>query len=84
MSTFSKCWAGVVLNINLYFACRNYLMTSGNEAKEGKLGGGSGTMRIYNVADHYEILDKVGRGTYGTVYKAKGLKDGRFYAIKKL
>jgi serine/threonine protein kinase len=58
-------------------------MTS--DAKEGKTSGGAGTMvRIYNVADHYEILDKVGRGTYGSVYKAKGLKDGRWYAIKKL
>ena len=60
-------------------------MTSGNEIKEGKLSAISSTMtRTYNVADHYEILDKVGRGTYGTVYKAKGLKDGCFYAIKKL
>jgi serine/threonine protein kinase len=42
------------------------------------------TVRSYNVADYYEIIDKVGRGTYGTVYKAKGLKDGRYYAIKKL
>jgi len=26
----------------------------------------------------------VGRGTYGTVYKARGLRDNKFYAIKKL
>ena len=26
----------------------------------------------------------MGRGTYGTVYKARGLRDNRFYAIKKL
>jgi serine/threonine protein kinase len=39
---------------------------------------------MYNVAEYYKIIDKVGRGTYGTVYKALGLKDNRFYAIKKL
>ena len=41
-------------------------------------------IRMYNIAEHYEILQKVGRGTYGTVYKAKGLKDNKYYAIKKL
>lgn len=41
-------------------------------------------IKMYNVADFYQIIDKVGRGTYGSVYKAKGIKDGRFYAIKKL
>lgn len=41
-------------------------------------------LRMYNVGEHYKIIDEVGRGTYGTVYKAKGLKDGRCYGIKKL
>lgn len=41
-------------------------------------------IRMYNINEHYKILEKVGRGTYGTVYKAKGLKDNKFYAIKKL
>ena len=60
-------------------------MTSYQEAKETKKADSSGVIvRMYNMADHYEILEKVGRGTYGTVYKAKGLKDGHFYAIKKL
>ncbi len=39
---------------------------------------------MYDVNQQYQIIDKVGRGTYGTVYKAKGLKDNKFYAIKKL
>jgi cyclin-dependent kinase 12/13 len=39
---------------------------------------------MYSVREHYQVLEKVGRGTYGTVYKALGLKDGRHYAIKKL
>jgi len=39
---------------------------------------------MYNVADHYRIIEKVGKGTYGTVFKALGLKDGKDYAIKKL
>lgn len=41
-------------------------------------------IRLYHVNELYSIIDKVGRGTYGTVYKARGLKDGRYYAIKKL
>ncbi len=39
---------------------------------------------MYEVNQQYQIIDKVGRGTYGTVYKAKGIKDNKFYAIKKL
>ena len=39
---------------------------------------------MYNVAESYKILEKVGRGTYGTVFKARGVKDGVWYAIKKL
>jgi serine/threonine protein kinase len=41
-------------------------------------------IRMYNVNENYKILEKVGRGTYGTVFRAKGLKDNKFYAIKKL
>lgn len=41
-------------------------------------------IRMYNVSEHYKILEKVGRGTYGTVFKVKALKDNKFYAIKKL
>ena len=39
---------------------------------------------MYDVANEYKIIDKVGRGTYGTVFKAKNLKNGKSYAIKKL
>ena len=39
---------------------------------------------MYNVRDHYRILEKVGRGTYGTVFKAKSTKEGGACAIKKL
>ena len=61
-------------------------MTLGNDNKEIKenKNTSSSMIRMYNVADQYEILDRVGRGAYGTVFKAKGLKDGHFYAIKKL
>lgn len=57
-------------------------MTSVGDKREGKKS--ETMMRMYNVKDYYKILDKVGRGTYGTVYKAKGVKDNKFYAIKKL
>ena len=52
--------------------------------KDSKLNAKPSILKMYNVSDFYQIIDKVGRGTYGTVYKVKGLKDGRFYAIKKL
>ena len=58
--------------------------SDGKEGKDGKAGKPSTLIRMYNVGEHYEILDKVGRGTYGSVFKARGLKDGREYAIKKL
>jgi cyclin-dependent kinase 12/13 len=40
--------------------------------------------RIYNVAQEYKMIEKVGRGTYGTVYKAKHLRTGELVAIKKI
>jgi serine/threonine protein kinase len=51
---------------------------------EKEASGGSALIRMYNIREHYRILEKVGRGTYGTVFKARGLKDGGVYAIKKL
>lgn len=60
-------------------------MASNLQNKENKPNPAPSTMiRMYNVAQHYHIMDQVGRGTYGSVFKAKGLKDGKLYAIKKL
>ena len=52
------------------------------EGKEGEKG--QPLIRMYNVKEHYAIVEKVGRGSYGTVYKVRGLKDNKYYAIKKL
>ena len=41
-------------------------------------------IKKYDIAEEYEVLDRVGRGTYGTVFKAKNLMDKKKYAIKKL
>lgn len=38
-------------------------------------------MEDYSL-DGFELLDKIGEGTYGDVYKARKLSDGRIYAIK--
>lgn len=77
---------GYLFEINLYFSeVYKYFMATMAETKDSKVNGSPTTMiRMYNVKEYYKILEKVGRGTYGTVYKAKGLKDGRYYAIKKL
>ena len=32
----------------------------------------------------FEIIEKLGTGTYSTVYKVKRLSDGNFYALKKV
>ena len=32
----------------------------------------------------YEVLDELGRGEYGQVFKVKNTKDGQFYALKKV
>ena len=34
--------------------------------------------------DRYEKLDKLGEGTYGTVYKAKDKETKDFFALKKI
>jgi serine/threonine protein kinase len=43
----------------------------------------SAPLRIYDIRSKYKVIDKVGRGTYGTVFKVLSLEDNKFYAIKK-
>ena len=39
---------------------------------------------LKTIETYYQILDKVGKGTFGTVYKAFELSSGRIVAIKKI
>lgn len=32
----------------------------------------------------YEVLEELGKGEYGQVFKVKNKKDGFFYALKKV
>ena len=34
--------------------------------------------------DHYEVLDQLGKGGYGKVYRVKNIKSGEIYACKLL
>jgi len=34
------------------------------------------------ITDNYEILNKLGKGSYSEVYKIKNLKDNKFYCLK--
>lgn len=36
------------------------------------------------VANAYEVLDKLGSGAYGVVWKARGITDGEIYALKEI
>ena len=38
-------------------------------------------MGDYEIAG-FQLLDRIGEGTYGDVYKARSLEDNRIYAIK--
>ena len=40
-------------------------------------------LKIYDIRNKYKVIDKVGRGTYGTVFKVQSLEDNKYYAIKK-
>jgi serine/threonine protein kinase len=40
-------------------------------------------LRINDIRSKYKIIDKVGKGTYGTVFKVQNLEDHKYYAIKK-
>lgn len=39
--------------------------------------------RRSSVSD-FELLSKIGEGTFGQVYKARRLEDGRIYVIKRV
>lgn len=41
-------------------------------------------VRMYDVASEYSVSSRVGRGTFGTVFKATNIKENKNYAIKKL
>ena len=47
-------------------------------------------MKTSNKLDKYEKLEKIGQGTYGVVYKARGtlniidINSGDFFALKKI
>ena len=41
-------------------------------------------VRKEGILEEYEVRDRVGRGTYGTVYKVYSKRDRKFYAVKKL
>lgn len=50
-----------------------------NEERTETQGGSIG-----NMVDRYEIICKIGKGTYGKVYKAKDRATGEFVAVKKI
>ena len=37
-----------------------------------------------SLPENYEMIDKIGQGTYGTVYRARDMTDQRIVAIKKI
>lgn len=37
-----------------------------------------------NTLPKYQVLEKIGEGTYGVVYKAKDRQTGRYMALKKI
>jgi serine/threonine protein kinase len=43
----------------------------------------STNLKMYDIRNHYKVVDKVGKGTYGTVFKVLNLQDNKHYAIKK-
>lgn len=37
-----------------------------------------------NTLDQFEILDKIGEGSFGKVFKARNRKSKKIYALKKV
>lgn len=38
----------------------------------------------YSSIDDFQVLRKIGQGTYSTVYKVRRLADDQIYALKKI
>lgn len=36
------------------------------------------------IGHGYEVLERLGSGSYGTVWKAVGVRTGRVYAVKQI
>ena len=41
-------------------------------------------IKMVDIHREYKFLERVGKGTFGTVSKIKNIKDGKYYAFKKL
>ena len=54
--------------LNLFYSARS-------------IGSGCVSMEDYSL-EGFELLDKIGEGTYGDVYKARSISDGKICAIK--
>ena len=54
--------------LNLFYSARS-------------IGSGCVSMEDYSL-EGFELLDKIGEGTYGDVYKARNTSDGKICAIK--
>jgi len=51
--------------------------------KSGKLRKESGGKRVPKVKD-YELLEKIGKGSFSKVFKARSTKTGEYVAIKRI